>query len=178
MALDWILGKDLGIIYSSSELIEMVKLQVSLGAADLESGMMAKQVVEGAVSFREKRVCDVMTPLNDAYMLSVDTCLGYDTIREIFHTGFSRIPVYGTDKHDYVGLLCTKDLMLADPEDEMKLGDFIKIFDRKSNTFNMDTTLLQALNFFKKGKTHMGLVRKTHADAEHLGFSILGVLTL
>merc|ERR1719310_992205 len=142
MALDWILGKDLGIIYSSSELIEMVKLQVSLGATDLEAGKMAKQVVEGAVNFRNKRVVDIMTPLNDAYMLSIDTRLGYDTIREIFHTGFSRVPVYGTDKHDYRGLLCTKDLMLADPEDEMRLGDFIKIFDRKANSFKMSTKLV------------------------------------
>jgi len=179
MALDWLLGKDLGVVYSSSELIEMVKLQVSLGATDIETGMMAKQVVEGAVNFREKRVVDVMTPLDDAYMLSIDTRLGYDTIREIFHTGFSRVPVYGHDKHDYRGLLYTKDLMLADPEDEMKLGDFIKIFDRKSNTFAMDTRLVEALNIFKKGKTHLALVREMVIDDDqNPRCELRGVLTL
>eukprot|EP00971_Amphidinium_carterae_P094434 1869477-Amphidinium_carterae.1 len=58
-----------------------------------------------------------MIPLNDAYMLSLETRLDYETIREIFEHGFSRVPVYGRDKHDYRGLLYTKDLMLADPED-------------------------------------------------------------
>jgi len=179
MALDWMLGKDIGIIYSSSELIELVKLQVSLGATDVETGLMARQVVDGAVNFREKRVKDIMTPLEDTYMLSIDTCLGYDTIREIFHTGFSRVPVYGSDKHDYRGLLYTKDLMLADPEDEMKLGDFIKIFDRKANTFTKDTTLLQALNFFKKGKTHLALVREMVVDDDVTPrCELRGVLTL
>jgi len=179
MALDWMLGKDIGIIYSSSELIELVKLQVSLGSNDVEMGLMAKQVVDGAVNFREKRVKDIMTPLDDTYMLSIDTCLGYDTIREIFHTGFSRVPVYGSDKHDYRGLLYTKDLMLADPEDEMKLGDFIRIFDRKSNTFTKDTTLLQALNFFKKGKTHLALVREMVIDDDATPrCELRGVLTL
>merc|ERR1719261_1098167 len=101
-----------------------------------------------------------MTPIEDAYMLAFDTPLDYSKIREIFETGYSRIPVYGKDKHDYKGLLYTKDLMLADPEDEMKLGDFIKIFDRKSNTFTLDTRLVEALNIFKKGKTHLALVRE------------------
>lgn len=179
IALDWLLGKDIGIIYSSSELIELVKLQVEFGATDAETGLMAKQVVDGAVNFREKRVKDIMTPLEDTYMLSIETRLGYDTIRDIFHTGFSRVPVYGRDKHDYRGLLYTKDLMLADPEDEMKLGDFIKIFDRKSNTFNMDTTLLQALNFFKKGKTHLALVREMiESDDITPRCELRGVLTL
>ena len=100
--------------------------------------------------------------------------MGYTAIREIFETGYSsvalaldvesrgRIPIYGNNKHDYRGLLYTKDLMLADPEDEMKadgsrswlldaigmiwhdlsldvwrtmcpqVGDFIQIFNRKA----------------------------------------------
>merc|ERR1719190_156623 len=101
-----------------------------------------------------------MTPLEDAYMLSFETVLGYDKVREIFETGYSRVPVYGKDKNDYRGLLYTKDLMLADPEDEMKLGDFISIFGRKVETFFQDDKLVKVLNAFKKGGTHMGLVRE------------------
>lgn len=77
-----------------------------------------------------------------AYFLSSRTKLGYDAIREIFETGYSllaelergrgaeavwsindlknnittlqgRIPIYGMDKHDYRGLLYTKDNMKA-----------------------------------------------------------------
>eukprot|EP00971_Amphidinium_carterae_P327781 6459319-Amphidinium_carterae.1 len=177
--LDCLLGQEVGTVHSRTELMEMLKLQIHLGATDEESGKIAKQVAEGALCFRDKRVGDVMTPLNDAYMLSLETRLDYETIREIFEQGFSRVPVYGRDKHDYRGLLYTKDLMLADPEDEMKLGDFISIFNRKVESFFKSTKLVDVLNRFKKGGTHMGLVREANLDsATNPVVEICGVLTL
>lgn len=177
--LDWLLGQEMGTIHSRTELMEMLKLQIMMGAMDMAEGEMAKQVAEGALSFRDKRVEEVMTPLEDAYMLSTEVRLNYDMIREIFETGYSRVPVYGKDKHDYRGLLYTKDLMLADPEDEMKLGDFIAIFQRKVETFFKTTKLVEVLNHFKKGGTHMGLVRVPNiSDSTNPGFEVVGVLTL
>ncbi|CAK9069212.1 unnamed protein product [Durusdinium trenchii] len=177
--LDWMLGREVGTIHSRTELMEMLKLQISLGAVSAEEGKIAQQVAEGALSFRDKQVGDIMTPLEDAYFLSSRTKLGYDAIREIFETGYSRIPIYGMDKHDYRGLLYTKDLMLADPEDEMKVGDFIQIFNRKVETFFEETKLVQCLNAFKKGGTHMGLVRKAITTVDtNPRFEIVGVLTL
>jgi len=179
LLLDAMLGKDLGLIYTTSELIEMVKLQIHLGATDEETGQMAKQVVEGALCFRNKRVAEAMTPVEDVYMLQVDTRLDYCTIRDIFDHGFSRVPVYGTDKNDYRGVLYSKDLMLVDPEDEMKIGDFIQIFERRATTFRLDTTLATALNAFKKGKTHIALVRELNTKDElNPKCELRGVLTL
>eukprot|EP00971_Amphidinium_carterae_P249167 4945877-Amphidinium_carterae.1 len=157
----------------------MLKLQVRLGATDEATGAIAKQVVEGALSFRDKQSEKVMTPLEDAYMLHFETRLGYKTIREIFETGFSRIPIFGRDKNDYRGLLYTKDLMLADPEDEMRVGDFISIFNRKVESFFRNTRLVDVLNSFKKGGTHMGLVRETNlADPASPRVEVCGILTL
>merc|ERR1719469_1453993 len=120
-----------------------------------------------------------MTPLDDAYMLSQDQRLDYETIRQIFETGDSRVPVYGLDKNDFKGLLYTKDLMLADPEDEMKLGDFIHIFQRKVETFFKHTKLVEVLTIFKKGGTHMGLVRVPNTkETTDSYFEVVGVLTL
>jgi len=179
MILDWMLGQEIGTVHSRKELMEMLKLQISLGAVDEEEGAMAQQVAEGALSFRDKRVSEIMTPLEDAYMLSTETKLGYSLIREVFETGFSRIPVYGINKHDYRGLLYTKDLMLADPEDEMKLGDFIHIFDRKVETLFPENKLVSALNTFKKGGTHMAVVRQAKVEVDiDPRFEIVGVITL
>jgi hypothetical protein len=36
-------------------------------------------------------------------------------ISEVFKSGFSRIPVYGRDQSDILGLLHTKDLIFLDP---------------------------------------------------------------
>jgi metal transporter CNNM len=35
-----------------------------------------------------------MTPINDVFMLSIDSKLDYETLREICATGHSRVPVY------------------------------------------------------------------------------------
>jgi len=179
IVLDRWLGREVGTICSRTELMETLKIQIRLGAVDETEGEIAKQVAEGAISFRDKVVKDVMTPLGKAYMLSHETRLGYETIREIFETGFSRIPVFGNDKNDYRGLLYTKDLMIVDPEDEMKLGDFISIFHRKVESFCQEDKLVTVLNAFKKGGTHMGLVREVDISVDvDPHFEIRGVLTL
>jgi metal transporter CNNM len=112
-------------------------------------------------------------------MLQSDMPLGYDAMRAIFESGFTRIPVYGNDRHDFRGMLNTKDLMLADPEDEMKLGDFIGIFDRKVENFTLDTSLTEALETFKKGKTHLALVRHLNLeDGSRPRIEVRGLITL
>mmetsp|Transcript_28250 Transcript_28250/g.44797 ORF Transcript_28250/g.44797 Transcript_28250/m.44797 type:complete len:752 (+) Transcript_28250:78-2333(+) len=179
LMLDCLLGREVGTIYTKKELEEMLKLQISLGAVDQATGKMAQQVAEGAISFRDKQVKDVMTPLKEAYMLQTDTALGYDTVRDIFEKGYSRIPCYGRDKNDYRGLLYTKDLMMVDPEDEMKVGDFIGIFNRKVETFFGGDTLANCLHRFRNSRTHIGLVRQVDNNPNlQNAFSVEGVLTL
>jgi len=172
-------NKEMGAVRQRTQLIERLQVlserEHQLAAAD----EIAKKVAEGALLFRNRSTDDVMTPLEDAYMLPSSTRLGYTTIRQIFETGFTRIPVYGQHKNDYKGLLVTKDLMLADPEDEMKLGDFITIFNRKVETFYRDTKLVEVLNKFKKGGTHMGLVREVNIENDtNPYYEIRGVVTL
>lgn len=179
IVLDYVLGKEVGTVLGPTELMEMLKLQLALGAVDEAEGAMAQQVAQGAINFRDKQITQVMTPLEKAYMLSTETRLGYDAILEIFKSGFSRVPVYGRDRNDYRGLLYTKDLMLADPEDEMRLGDFIMIFQRKVETFLEDVKLMKVLDVFRHGKTHMGLVRKTDTTEDtNPKFHTIGVITL
>eukprot|EP00930_Biecheleria_cincta_P040842 TRINITY_DN2796_c0_g1_i1.p1 TRINITY_DN2796_c0_g1~~TRINITY_DN2796_c0_g1_i1.p1 ORF type:complete len:628 (+),score=98.95 TRINITY_DN2796_c0_g1_i1:136-2019(+) len=179
LCLDFMLGKDLGQLYSTSELMEMVKLQVERGSTDAETGRMAKQVVEGALKFRERTVGDVMTPVEDTYMLPGDTRLSYETIRDIHKLGFSRIPVYGQNKHDFRGLLYTKDLILVDPKDEMRLADFIDVFQRRALTFEKDHKLAECLAQFRKGSTHLALVREMNcADEKNPRVELMGVITL
>lgn len=179
VVLDCLLGQEMGTTHNRTALMDMLQLQIQLGAADETEGKIAKQITEGALNFRDKLVRDVMTPLQNAYMLSHETRLDYETIRELFERGFSRVPVFGKDQNDYRGLLYTKDLMLADPEDEMKLGDFISIFGRKVETFFQDDKLVKVLNAFKKGGTHMGLVREVDSSVDvDAHFKVRGVLTL
>lgn len=49
---------------------------------------------------------------------------------EIFKSGYSRIPVYERDRNDVVGYMRTKDLIFIDPEDDVPVSSFVRLFGR------------------------------------------------
>jgi metal transporter CNNM len=60
----------------------------------------------------------ILTYTTDTHPLIVDVhvLILFKTLSEIFRSGYSRIPVYGNDRNDIVGLILTKDLIFVDPE--------------------------------------------------------------
>ena len=64
--------------------------------------------------------------------LSHDARLSFKVLREIFQTGFSRIPVHGPGgREDVIGLVMVKDLIFVDPEDETPVQRFAEILGRQ-----------------------------------------------
>jgi metal transporter CNNM len=86
--LDYALGKELGTIYSTQELITMLKLHEESDVVDKQQS----NALIGALQYKDMLVSEVMTPVAQVYMLRYDTTLSFKTLREIFQTGFSRIP--------------------------------------------------------------------------------------
>ena len=77
-----------------------------------------------------KTAREVMTPLEDAYMLEESCKLSFAVVRDIFDHGFSRVPVYARERQHVVGLLFVKDLIFVDPEDEVPLAEYLRVFER------------------------------------------------
>ena len=46
-----------------------------------------QNIICGALEFHKKTVAEVMTKLDDIYMLSVDACLDFNTINEMMQQG-------------------------------------------------------------------------------------------
>lgn len=44
-------------------------------------------IIAGALELKQKTVVDVMTKLEDVYMLPIDSLLDFDTVSEIMHNG-------------------------------------------------------------------------------------------
>jgi hypothetical protein len=64
-----------------------------------------------------------MTPIERVFMLEANTKLTFDTMLEIYKSGFTRIPVYdgSVSKDRFISVLYVKDLILVDPDDEIEV---------------------------------------------------------
>ena len=62
------------------------------GRGDLNNDTVT--IVGGALDLQEKVVKQAMTPIDNVFMISIDSKLGYETLQQIVSSGHSRIPVY------------------------------------------------------------------------------------
>lgn len=90
--------------------------------------------------------------------LYASTKLSMDAIKQIYASGFSRIPVYGKDVNDVLGIVFVKDLVFIDPKESVPLLEFVHVFARAAHRVWADATLGEILSVFKKGGIHMALV--------------------
>ena len=105
-----------------------------------------------------KTAREVMTPLEDAYMLEESCKLSFAVVRDIFDHGFSRVPVYARERQHVVGLLFVKDLIFVDPEDEVPLAEYLRVFERSIELVDAESNLDDVLRIFKRGRGHLALV--------------------
>ncbi|GAA5907042.1 hypothetical protein JCM5296_006575 [Sporobolomyces johnsonii] len=162
--LELLLGAHSGIVYRRAELKELVAMHAQTsGHGDLQDDTVA--IVGATLDLQTKVVRDAMTPLSSVFMLPITAKLDYQTLGEVLTAGHSRIPVYedkvvetaegNKTKRKIIGVLLTKQLILLDPEDAVPLRDI------PMNTLPLvseDLPLLQILNTFQLGRSHMAIV--------------------
>ncbi|GMI42670.1 hypothetical protein TrCOL_g2899 [Triparma columacea] len=173
--LDKALGEEMGTIHSKAEMKRLLEIHVRAGGLDEEEG----KTMAGALQYQDKVVEEVMTPLEDVFMVSIDDKLTFDLVAEIFKSGFSRIPVYEVNEDSIVGLLLVKDLIFVDPEDEVLVRSFIQIFGRGLHVVWPDQSLGECLRTFKQGRGHMALVRDVvNEGGMDPRYVVKGIITL
>jgi CBS domain containing-hemolysin-like protein len=70
----------------------------------------AREMIEGVIELGDADVSQIMTPRTD--MLSIPASLSWDEmLDQIISAGHTRIPVYGRNRDDILGILHTKDLL-------------------------------------------------------------------
>lgn len=137
-------------------------------------------IISGALELRKKTVKDVMTPIEDAYMLSMDAILDFNTVTDIMRSGFSRIPVYEGDRHNVVTLLFIKDLALVDTDDKTPLRTVCSFYENACFFVFEDVTLDVIFKDFKEGqKGHMAFVHRVNTEGDGDPFyETIGLVTL
>ena len=113
-------------------------------------------LVHGALNFDDTIVRSVMTPRTK--MFALDSQMSLDNAADIIDkSGHSRIPIYGKNLDDIVGVLHVRDILkhLMEPEfQKRKLGEFVRepIFVSQEKRMSSLLKEMQAKN------THMAIV--------------------
>lgn len=170
--LDWALGEDHGTVYKKSGLKTLVTLHRTLGEVSERLTQDEVTIIAAVLDLKEKPVHDVMTPMDDVFVMSEDTILDQETIDMILSAGYSRIPIHESgNPTNFIGMLLVKILITYDPEDCKKVRDFALATLPETRP---ETSCLDIINFFQEGKSHMVLVSESPGD-DH---GALGVVTL
>ncbi|XP_053500791.1 metal transporter CNNM4 isoform X1 [Ictalurus furcatus] len=173
--LDWVLGQEIGTVYNREKLVEMLKVTEPYNDLVKEELNM----IQGALELRTKTVEDVMTPLNNCFMIKSDAVLDFNTMSEIMESGYTRIPVYEDERSNIVDILYVKDLAFVDPDDCTTLKTVTKFYNHPVHFVFHDTKLDAMLEEFKKGKSHLAIVQRVNNEGEGDPFyEVLGLVTL
>lgn len=112
LLLTLVLGEEEGDMYTKGKmkkLFEMYEKEKLLGPSE-------RRILVAALEISDKRAGHIMKPLDDVYMLDIDTILTRETLRDIYQAGYSRIPIYDKERDNIVGILMARELILINPE--------------------------------------------------------------
>jgi metal transporter CNNM len=170
--LDWLLGKDHGTIYKKSGLKTLVTLHKTLGDVDERLNQDEVTIISAVLDLKHTPVEDVMTPMDDVFVMSEDTVLDEEMIDGILNAGYSRIPIHQSgNPTNFIGMLLVKILISYDPEDGKRVKDFALATLPETRP---ETSCLDIINFFQEGKSHMVLISE-YPGEDH---GAIGVVTL
>ncbi|KAK4881430.1 hypothetical protein RN001_004749 [Aquatica leii] len=174
--LDYILGEEIGNVYNRERLKELLK--VTTGENDLDKDEV--NIISGALELRKKTVSEVMTRIEDVFMLDYDAILNFETVSEIMKSGYSRIPVFDGNRNNIVTMLYIKDLAFVDPDDNTPLKTLCQFYQNPCNFVFEDVTLDVMFRIFKEGnKGHMAFVHRVNNEGEGDPFyETIGLITL
>ena len=122
-----------------------------------------------------------MTPIDDVFMLDDEETLNFETLVNIYNSGFSRIPVY--KKHDFndiVGWFHIKDLTLVDPDDGIQVKTILSIYKHRVAFCYSTDSLVKMFEKFRLGSTHLAFVIElveTHGETDPYE-KCVGIVTL
>lgn len=172
--LEFALGPHHGIIYRRAELKELIALHSSnatLGG-DLKSDTVT--IIGATLDLQEKVVKQAMTPIASVFMISIDSKLDYDLLKQICETGHSRIPVYEEIEipippmsppsrvttqrvKKILGILLVKNCVMLDPNDATPIRNMPL---NKVPFVPNNEPLLRILDKFQEGRSHMAIVSR------------------
>lgn len=150
------LGQEIGNVLNRKHIVELLKAQDHENDLDKDE----VEMVTGALTYADRNVSEIMTNLEDVYMLRMEAILDFKTVSDIFSRGHSRIPVYTDERENITGVLYMKELAFVDPDDCTELSTIVKFYKHQLEHVDDDLKLDSLLELFIQGRSHMVVVQK------------------
>ena len=135
---------------------EEIKGIIDQGHRDDALEKSERDMLHSALEFDDSIIRSVMTPRTKMFSLQGDVEL-FEAADTIHQSGHSRIPIYGKDRDDIIGILHVRDLLkhLKDSElQKKKIKDFVREPIYVSQEKKMSTLLKE----MQSKNTHMAIV--------------------
>lgn len=145
-----------------------VLISEHLGHDESELDNDEVEIIRGALQLSEKRVSDIMMPIDNVFWLEPETRLTGDKIDEIKDVGRSRIPIFNKRKTQCYGVLLMKDLVDIDFDDENYCVDDLPLYPVQM--VGSRTALDTLLRKFISTGSHLVPIEKDD--------SIIGIVTI
>lgn len=154
--LDTVIGRKHSAFFRTAQLKAIVDVHAESHGRGGELTHDETMIIKGAMDLREKKVVEVLTPLENTFMLPSDAKLDQETMMAILSSGHSRIPVYETGmRHNILGFVIVKEMLLISPDQDTPL---LHMRLRSLPKLPGDAPLYDVLNIFQTGKSHMAQV--------------------
>ena len=126
MLLDRLFKKQPAHLQSRHELGIMISEHLGHEESDLDEDEV--EIIRGALQLSEKKVRDIMCPIEDVFWLTPSTILTDEKIDEIKENGRSRIPIFNQERSQCYGVLLMKDLVDIDFDEKPYRVDDLNLY--------------------------------------------------
>ena len=115
---------------------------------DIEDDKM--NVIKDVLSMKTMTVGDTFQPLNDAFAIERNDVLNKEKVKQIYHSGFSIIPVYEESKENICGIILARELIQNTLSDEKITALCIQ---KTPICVSSERNLIDLLNVFRLGRS-------------------------
>lgn len=122
LLLDRLVGHEKRSLHSRSELGMIIGEHLTDTGSELDEDEV--EIMRATLQLSEKRVRDIMAPIEDVFWIQPHTKITAKTVNKIKKLGHSRIPVFNHDLTICYGVLLVKDLVGVDFSTAHPLEDF------------------------------------------------------
>lgn len=134
---------------------EEIKSYINFGKAEGVIEEEEREMIHSIIEFGDTTAKEVMTPRTSIFMLDAESTID-EVWDEIIDSGYSRIPVYGEDLDEILGILYVKDLMILAKKGTTDIP--LKNILRKAYFVPDTKSIVEILNEFRDQQVHMAIV--------------------